>query len=114
MRVRAGSLLVLLAACGARDESVRVGVAPSLIFPRGLLDSVTKVTLTVYDVAADLACDTATGKLTGTIPDPLLTKELGTQCGAGIKFCGDLVIPKSDNDRIFAATGASTTDASFA
>jgi hypothetical protein len=115
-RVRRRSFLVVavLAACSARDEANRVSVAPSFIFPKNLLDSVTKVTLTVYDVTGDLDCNTATGQTTGNVPAPLLTKDLGTQCAVGIKFCGDIVIPKSDTDRVFFAQGASATNPALA
>src|SRR5438874_962528 len=106
MRARLLMLLLVAACSGAQDDAVRVAVAPGLGFARGLLDTVTKVTITVHDIAGDLDCDAASGKLTGTVPAPITTKDLGTQCAAGVKFCGDLVVPKSETDRAFAAKAA--------
>lgn len=91
----------VLVACSGND-SVQVGIAPSLVFPKGLLDGVTRVSVTVYDGAAGATCDPKTGVAKGG--SPLASKDLGTSgCAAGAKFCGDLQLEKSDDSRIFGA-----------
>jgi len=98
------------AACDGGD-AVRVSVAPSLVFPRGLLDSVDKLTLTVLDGSGGAAtCDPAAGAVTGADAAPkLLTKELSkNNCPPGVKFCGDLDLEKSTNDRVFSAQATSS------
>ena len=120
MRVRTvflASAFVAAGACGARetgDDALRVGIAPSLLFPRGLLDGVTKLTLRIYEPASGLDCDTATGKLSGT-GTPIATKELGaSNCQPGVKFCGDVAIAKSSAERTFTAVAQTSVNPEFA
>jgi hypothetical protein len=104
--------LLALAACASSDEAARVSVQPTLVFPKGLLDGVTKLTMLVYDASASVACDATTGRvtLTGKV-DPILTKDLD-KCPAGSrgKFCGQLQIAKSDRDRVFSAVARAGTN----
>jgi hypothetical protein len=111
-------LLVLgsLGACGhaADDTAVHVSLAPSLLFPQGLLDGVTKLTVSVYDAASGLDCDPATGKLTQTAK-PFAQADLGTSlaggaCPSGGKFCGQLSIAKSGTPRLFQAQAQTTSN----
>ncbi len=118
MRAHIPVVLFALGACTGSDDAVKVSLSPSFVFPRGLLDSVTKVTVKVYETAAGLDCDAATGKLTQDAK-PVATKELGTSlpsgpCPSGGKFCGDITIPKSDSARLFQAQAAAATNADFA
>jgi hypothetical protein len=102
---------VAIVACSSGD-GVHVGVAPTLTFPKGLLDGVTRVSVTVLDGAAGASCDAKTGVASGG-GSPLASKDLGTSgCAAGAKFCGDLQLEKSDDARVFGAqafTAASQT-----
>ncbi len=116
-----GHLLVVavaVAACSAGHEPVTISTAPSLLFPQGLLDGVTKVTVSVYDLANGVDCDAATGKITGA-PKPIATADLGTSlaggpCPTGGKFCGQLSIAKSATARLFQAQASSATVADLA
>ncbi|CAN5389528.1 hypothetical protein BH09MYX1_BH09MYX1_19970 [soil metagenome] len=102
---------VAIVACSSGNVDA-VGVAPSLVFPKGLLDGVTRVSVTVLDGAAGASCDAKTGVASGG-GSPLASKDLAsTGCASGAKFCGDLQIEKSDDDRVFGAqafTASSTT-----
>lgn len=97
-----------LGACG--DDPVRVSVAPSLVFPQGLLDGVDKLVLTVLDTSTGAACDPAAGAVSGADAAPkLLTKELAkSPCSPGVKFCGDLDLEKTSADRIFSAQASAS------
>jgi hypothetical protein len=97
-------LPIVAAACASSDDRLAVGVSPSLVFPTGLLDTVTKLTLVVYDASPAVSCDAATGRIVlGGKADPFLTKDL-EKCTSGRgKFCGQLQIAKNDNDRVFGA-----------
>jgi hypothetical protein len=93
-------------ACGKVESDVRVSVGPSLVFPKGILDDVSKVTLAVYDKSDTLGCDTPTGTVNATDATiRVATKELTQKgCSPQVRFCGDLEITKSNDDRIFSAT----------
>jgi hypothetical protein len=114
----------LLPACliailvGCVDSSVNVGssvtLAPTLLFPRGLLDNVTTLTLNVYDTvngagaSTGVDCNVMTGIATGVTSGttPIATQNLGaTSCLNGAKFCGTIQIPESPTDRVFYAVG---------
>ncbi len=106
-----GALGVTILACSSGD-GVHVGVAPTLTFPKGLLDGVTRVSVTVLDGAAGAKCDAKTGVASGG-GDPLASKDMGTTgCAAGAKFCGDIQLEKSEDARVFGAqafTASSST-----
>ncbi len=96
----------LLACVGcAADDSVHVGVGPTLIFPHALLDNVKKVTLTVYEATDGADCDAAKDAVTGNTQKPITTKDLQKNCAGGATFCGDLTLTESDQDRVFSAAG---------
>src|SRR5215471_13586579 len=106
-------VLIVLVACGDAHDPANVTLAPSLVFPRGILDGVTRVTVKVYEPQAGLDCNATTGQLTKDA-QPFLTKDLATTlnggpCPSGGKFCGDLSIAKSDSERLFQARAASAT-----
>jgi hypothetical protein len=82
-----------------------VTVTPQVLFPRGVLDNVKKLILTVYDVAGEIACDEATGDVQGVEAS---TKKVATLdvpgCAEGnAKFCGKLEISRSATARAFHA-----------
>ena len=102
--------LAAVAACSS-DTGVHVGVNPTIVFPAGLLDSVSKLTLQVYD-SGPVDCDTTKGVLKGS-GAPIATKDLASaNCPASAKFCGDVQVDKSDTARVFLAqayTAGNTT-----
>jgi hypothetical protein len=93
----------LVLACSSGDGSVNL--APTLIFPQGTLDGVTRLNVSVYDGSGNLDCDAATGTVKNLNGDtPLATKDLATNnCPSGAKFCGDISVDKSGSPRLFAA-----------
>jgi len=108
---------VLAFACGQGTGDVRVSLAPTIAMPRGLLDNVQKLTITVYDAVGGVSCDTSTGKAAGvTDKTPkVATKDLGTtNCQAPAKFCGDLSITSSDTPRVFAAVALGANNVEIA
>jgi hypothetical protein len=105
------------AACAAKDEAPRVSVATDLVLPRGVLDKVTKLTLTVTE--GNVTCDATAGQtaLPGgpTAATEIAKKDLATaNCAAGAKFCGDIAIEKSDAPRVFSAVAKSSDDSTLA
>lgn len=96
---------VLVAACSS-DQSAPIRVAPTLLIPHALLDSVTKLTVTVINSnGGAVGCDNA-GNPTGDTSKPILTKDLTSgSCANGAKFCGDLQITESNDVLVFAAAG---------
>jgi hypothetical protein len=100
------SLASLALALACSSSSGPVQLAPTLVFPQGLLDSVTKVSLSVYDSAAGVDCNSSSGNPTGVTSgtSTVATKDLAsTGCPTGVKFCGDLQLDKSSSPRVFAA-----------
>jgi hypothetical protein len=96
-------LIALAAACGNAGEAPNVHIATSFIAPRGLLDRVTALTVTVYENAT---CDDTKGATTKDSANQIAQSTLGSAgCAAGVKFCGDLKIDKSDTPRVFEAIG---------
>ena len=98
---------ILAVACSqtAGDE-VNVSSAPTLVFPRGVLDNVQRLTVTVYEATGGLDCDATKGVLIGLASQAkVATKDLGTSCQGAAKFCGDLSITRSSSPRVFAAAG---------
>ncbi|AKV01720.1 Putative hemagglutinin/hemolysin-related protein [Labilithrix luteola] len=109
--------LVAGAGCGTTEQSPNVAIATNLALPRGLLDHVTKLTLSVTEGA--VTCDASTGQLTfpnGTAgAREILKKALGTTgCADNARFCGDVTIDKSDAMRVFAATATGDGDTTLA
>jgi len=106
-------LVVLLGACADAGGRADVALDTRLVAPRGLLDTVTKVTLTVYETGeGGAACDAAKGTSTATDTTPkVATRELASAgCAAGVRFCGDLRITRSAADRVFVAVATDATN----
>jgi hypothetical protein len=95
-------VLSLVLACSSGDGSVQL--APTIIFPKGVLDGVTRLNVSVYDGSGNLDCN-ANGTVKGLNGDtPLATKDLGSSnCPSNAKFCGDISVDKSGAPRLFAA-----------
>ncbi len=113
----AGSAALLPAGCATKDEAPRVSVATHLVLPRGVLDKVTKLTLTVTE--GNVTCDAAAGQtaLPGgpTAATEIAKRDLASAgCAAGVKFCGDIAIEKSDAVRVFSAVAKGSDDATLA
>ncbi len=91
-------------ACSSSNGN-SVSLAPSVVFPQGLLDGVTELKISVYDGSGSLDCNAVDGTVKGLNGDvPLATQDLGTSnCAGGAKFCGNVSINKSDSPRLFAA-----------
>src|SRR6476660_9390331 len=108
---------VLATACATSNETPRVSVDTNLALPKGVLDRVTKLSLTVLE--GSVTCDAAAGQT--ALPDgPTGAKEIArrelatTGCAAGVKFCGDLTIEKSDAVRVFSAVAKGSDDGTLA
>jgi hypothetical protein len=104
-------------ACAETTDAPRVAVATNLVLPRGVLDHVTKLSLTVLE--GSVTCDEAAGQT--ALPagpegaNEIAKRELATSgCAAGVKFCGDVTIEKSDAIRVFSAVAKGTDDATIA
>lgn len=107
----------LASACAETNEAPRVAITTDLTLPKGVLDRVAKLNLTVLE--GSVTCDPAAGQT--ALPDgpegarEIATRELATTgCAAGVKFCGDLTIEKSDAIRVFTATAKGDGDATLA
>jgi hypothetical protein len=111
-RIAAASAALAIA-CGQHGDNVSVSLGPTLVAPRGLLDNVQKLTVSVYEGAG---CDASTGKATGTSgKTPIASKDLTTTgCQAPAKFCGELTISTSDATRVFAAVARGANDVELA
>ena len=83
-----GAVGVLAVACSQHSSNdLNVSLAPTLVFPRGVLDNVQKLTVTVYDAAGGLDCDLTKGVLSGLGSQAkVATKDLGTSCQAPAKL----------------------------
>lgn len=104
MRKVGWASVLLFLACGVEhDAPVRVG--PTLLFPKGILEQVTRLVLRSYDPAPGLTCDPERGLVDGDNSGLLLEQELGSEdCPGGASFCGDVVIRRSANPYIFVAS----------
>ncbi len=112
-----GCAALLPAACAAKDEVPRVSIATDLLLPRGVLDRVTKLTLAVTE--GNVTCDDTAGQV--ALPDgpsgatEIAKRDLATtNCTAGVKFCGDIAIEKSDAMRVFSAVAKGADDSTLA
>jgi hypothetical protein len=103
----AALLLVFFSSCAARVEGdVRVGVAPALVFPAGVLDAAASLEVSVFNASDGVSCDAASGRALGVTAS---TRKVGSGllgesgCAAGARFCGTFSIQKDPGARIFAA-----------
>ena len=108
---------VAASACAETNEAPRVAIQTNLALPKGVLDRVAKLSLTVLE--GSVTCDAAAGQT--TLPDgPTAAKEVAkrdlatTGCAAGVKFCGDITIEKSDALRVFSAVAKGSDDGTLA
>ena len=115
LRTAFGLAAIASGACSDMGTSFHASVAPSLLFPRGLLDNVQSLKLTIYDATNGIDCDATSGKAIGIAgatpiasPPPLAS----TGCTSPAKFCGSLDLSQSATPRVFAAvaTGANNTE----
>jgi hypothetical protein len=109
--------VVAASACADMTDAPRVAVQTNLAVPRGVLDRVAKLSLTVLE--GSVTCDAALGQV--MLPDgPTGAKQIAqrdlasTGCAAGVKFCGDLTIEKSDALRVFSAVAKGADDGTLA
>ncbi len=104
-------------ACAETSEAPRVAIQTNLTLPKGVLDKVAKLSLTVLE--GSVTCDATAGQT--TLPGgPSGAKEVAkrdlatTGCAAGVKFCGDITVEKSDVLRVFSAVAKGPDDATLA
>jgi len=79
-----------------------VGIGPSLVFPRGLLQSVARVVVREY-YAGPAACDPSSGAVTGAGTPDATTTLSQSGCTGGAIWCGSMQVTTSSASRIFAA-----------
>jgi hypothetical protein len=101
-------VLAMATACSGGDGPARTGLAPSLLFPSGLLQSAAQVVVREY-YAGPAACDATSGTVTGAgVPDAATTlSDIG--CAGSAVWCGDMQVTTSGAARVF---GAEADDAS--
>jgi hypothetical protein len=107
----------LASACAETNEAPRVAIQTNLALPKGVLDRVTKLSLTVLE--GSVTCDEAAGQTTlpggPTAATEVAKRDLATTgCAAGVTFCGDITIEKSDALRVFSAVAKGPDDATLA
>ncbi|HQY63526.1 MAG TPA: hypothetical protein PK141_19145 [Polyangiaceae bacterium] len=100
--------MALLGACGATDERADVTLDARFVSPKGLLDTVSRITLVVYDKSDAVTCDPARGASTAKPDTPkIATRELSRAgCADRVKFCGDVRVTRSDLERVFVASAS--------
>jgi hypothetical protein len=108
---------VAAAACTDTNGSPHVSVVTDLTLPKGVLDRVTKLTLTVLE--GNVTCDATIGQIAlpgGADAAKQLAQSdlLTTGCAAGIKFCGDIKVDQSDAMRVFSAVAKASDDSTIA
>jgi hypothetical protein len=110
LAVAVGAAVVACSSAGSGPVSVPV--APTLLFPRDVLENATSVSLVVYAQTSSVTCDASTGQVAGvTSSTPKVDSATLGACPAGstAKFCGTLTITESSSALVF---GATATDAS--
>jgi hypothetical protein len=99
-----GAMLFLFACSAHGDGDVDVRVGPTLLFPKGILDSVTTLTLRAYDSSV-VTCDADRGLPDGDTSALFLEEALGTDgCAGGARFCGDVTLARSTTPFVFVAS----------
>jgi len=106
-----------LACSTSGSNGVSVSLAPSILFPQGVLDSAVALNLTVYDEKNGVACD-ATGALptgvTSSTPKVATQALETTNCASTAKFCGSLTLTQSSDVYVFAAQALDASNAVIA
>jgi hypothetical protein len=95
------ALAVAGGAC-AHDGAAPISVGPSLLFPRGLLQSVASVVVREY-YAGPAACDPSSGEVTGAGAADATVALSQDGCTGGAVWCGSMQIASSDATRVFSA-----------
>lgn len=99
-----GAMIFFLACGGAQADDAVVRLDPSLLFPHGILDSVTTLTLRAYDSTL-VTCNAERGVPEGDTSALYLEQELGTDsCPGGARFCGDVTLRRSSSAYVFVAS----------
>jgi hypothetical protein len=97
-----------LTAFACSQKSAAVGL--TMYAPQGLLDTASKVELTVIEEGENLRCRKATGEVSGTYDKDLALRfDLGrSDCAPGASWCKDITVEQSSSEKIFEirATGA--------
>lgn len=108
----AGAVVRMVVACASDGNPADVSLVTNFVAPKSLLDTATKLTLTVYDAGGAVSCDPAKGTSTAKEDTPkVATRELtNAGCAAGVRFCGDLRITRGENDRVFVAEAFDATN----
>ncbi len=108
----AGAVVRLVVACASDENPADVSLVTNFVAPKSLLDTATKLTLTVYDASETVTCDVAKGSTTAKDDTPkLATRDLtNAGCAAGVRFCGDLRITRAETDRVFVAAAFDATN----
>ena len=94
-----------------------VSVAPTLLFPRNVLQNATSVTLAVYTQTSTVTCNATTGIANGvTTSTPVVDSTTLGACPAGSTelFCGTLTITESSAPLVFAAAAQNASNATIA
>ncbi|MGO8995056.1 MAG: hypothetical protein ACLQVI_17210 [Polyangiaceae bacterium] len=107
----------LLASCSRASPPVSVSVAPTLLFPRNVLQNATSVTLAVYTQTSTVTCNATTGIANGvTTSTPVVDSTTLGACPAGSTelFCGTLTITESSAPLVFAAAAQNASNATIA
>jgi hypothetical protein len=107
----------LIGACAEATDAPRVAIDTDLVLPKGVLDRVTKLTLTVLE--GNVTCDPTVGQTSlpagPTGATEIAKRDLATTgCTSGAKFCGDVSIEKSDVVRVFSASAKGAGDVTLA
>lgn len=97
-------LAASLWSCAGGDDAPRVAIVTRLTAPRALLSRASTLDLRVLE-GGDVSCDDGTGALANeTAAREIAKQQLGDAgCAAGVRFCGNVTIEKSDALRVFAA-----------
>jgi hypothetical protein len=105
--------VVLGEACSRASPPADVTVGPSLVFPRGLLQSVAQVVVREY-YAGPAACDPVSGEVTGGGTPDAMTTLSQAGCSGGAVWCGSMQITTSDAQRVFGAEADDNSGAALA
>jgi len=98
----ASTLAVLAGACTRDDGPARANVAPGIVMPRGLLQSVASVSIAEY-FAGPASCDASSGVVSNA-PSPDASTTLSQSgCTGGAVWCGSMQVTTSGAPRIFSA-----------
>jgi hypothetical protein len=96
------SLVLAMAIACSGGGPARIGLAPSLVFPSGLLQSAAQVVVREY-YAGPAACDSTVGTVTGAGAPDATTTLSNTGCPAGDVWCGNMQVTTSSAERVFGA-----------